>query len=275
MAQETTFADIAIGAITVPDNRARDYDVDWGGALAALIDAQGLLNPITVRQVGAEHFELVAGLHRLRAHEVLGRSMIAARISTDLDDDAARLMELMENLGRHELIALDRCHHLFELKRVWERLHPEFANGGGQTLPTGSDKVQIFGFASEVAEKIGLAKRTINLAVNIWKGLTPASRNALHGSKTASNQSEIKLLSEQTPARQARVIEMLTAEPPLASGVADALILIDSGVRPDVHERKFAAATQMFETLDEALLDRVLQANADRVIEALKRLGRI
>lgn len=170
--------ELPVSSIDVPDDRARDYDEAQAQMLADVIAVQGLHHPIRVRQNG-DRYTLISGRHRLQAFELNQSASIPATVSTAETDDDARMEEVMENLARNELTALDRCHHLYELKVVWDRMHPDFANGGGQTLPTGQEQPEIFGFASEVAERVGLAKRTINHAVKIWgrpqPGLSPAA----------------------------------------------------------------------------------------------------
>lgn len=274
------FTDIALDAIRVPEDRARSFDADGATALAGLIEAQGLMHPITVKPHFASTeddpaYVLIAGLHRLRAFELLGRAAIPARVLSERSSDEARMDEVLENLGRSELTALDRAQHLYELKMVWDRMHPDFANGGGKTFPTGDEKVQIFGFATEVAEKIGMSKRSINIAVKIWTGLTPDSRRRLVGTKTASNQSEIKALSEQSPARQERIMDMLLSDPPVATSVADALVLIERGVRLNDVEKRYQAADRMIGSLDDSTLCRVLLAHEERVIALLRQQGKI
>ncbi|PTV94051.1 ParB family chromosome partitioning protein [Rhodobacter aestuarii] len=277
------FTEIAVDLIRVPEDRARSFDPDGAAALAGLIEAQGLMHPITVRP----HFShsddqpayvLVAGLHRLRAFEQLGRSAIPARVAAEQSNDEARMDEVLENLGRNELTALDRAQHLYELKVVYERMHPEAKAVSGADLAAkrwNSDAGEIFSFASATAEKIGLSKRAIQIAVKIWTGLTPDSRRRLAGTKTATNQSEIKLLSQQSPARQERICDMILSEPPVAGGVGDALVLIERGVRPDVFEKRYTAAHKVIADLDDVTLDRVLLAHEARVIASLKRQGKI
>ncbi|NTT88231.1 ParB/RepB/Spo0J family partition protein [Tabrizicola fusiformis] len=158
-----TILDLAIRDIDVPDNRARDYDEADAHMLAGVIAEQGLHHPIRVRQIG-DRYRLISGLRRLRAFELLQRDMIPASISTAESDEAARLEEVMENLGRAELIALDRCHHLHELKKAWEaaKVRPlveVLTEEGGKTLSTSDDKPEVFGFARSVAEKVGGGSR--------------------------------------------------------------------------------------------------------------------
>ncbi|WP_321362630.1 ParB N-terminal domain-containing protein [uncultured Celeribacter sp.] len=270
----TTDLEIALDLIDIPDDRARALNMDWACGLADMIREQGLIHPITVRPVG-ERYELVAGRHRIGAFEILGRVAIPARISNASNADEARLEEVMENLGRGELNALDRAQHLYELKQVWERMHPNFANGGGKTLPTGFGEPEIFGFATSVAEKIGLSKRTINLAVNIWSGLTPASRSRLVGTDMAKKQTELKALADLSPVRQERVLNLVMDADSPVSNVAGALQALEGGVVADAFERKFTALSENIKSLPDESFSRLVLDNEERVIAALKAAGRI
>lgn len=278
----TTFRDIPIDNITVPEDRARDLDPAWVEALAAIIARQGLLQPIVVTDAGPDGtHRLVAGLHRLQAVRSLDQETIAARISPAESSDEARLEEVMENLGRHDLIALDRCHHLFELKQVWEAgkarpLVEVLAEEGGKTFSTSDDQAEIFGFARSIAERVGLTKQAINMAVRIWTQLSPASRRRLVGTDIARKQTELKALSEQKAPVQAKLLDLILGEDhPDIANVAGALSFLEGGVAPAADEKLFRTVRESLSKLPDPVFDRLLSENADRVLASLKRLGRI
>ena len=279
---------IPLADIVVPDDRARELDSAWADALASIIDVQGLTNPITVRQT-ENGLRLVTGLHRHAAFIRLNRDTIPARLSTATSDDEARLEEVMENLGRNELKALDRCHHLYELKLVYERLHPEAAHGGDrgnqhtggkrQKLPLASRdadiQAEVFGFSVDTAEKIGLSERAIRMAVAIWKGLSVASRIRCAGTWLAGHQGNLKLLSDQTPAFQKQVLDMILADAPKATSVAEALVILEQGRTLSHVEKKFASLNKAITNLKDDELDAVLAAHEQRIVAWLQRTGRI
>nr|WP_321511175.1 ParB N-terminal domain-containing protein [uncultured Celeribacter sp.] len=272
------YLDLPLDLIDIPDNRARSLNMDLVAGLADMIRVQGLIHPITVRPVG-DRYELVAGRHRIGAFQILGLTEIPARISEASTADEARLEEVMENLGRGELIVLDRCQHLYELKQVWERMHPETAHGKKspktQTLRLSEDVPEIFGFARTVAEKIGLSKRTIELAVNIWAGLTPDTRSRLVGTDMAKKQTELKALADLSPVRQERVLDLVMDTDSPVSNVAGALQALEGGVVADAFERKFTALSENIKSLPDASFSRLVLENEERVISALKAAGRI
>lgn len=272
--------EIPLASIEVGDDRARELDPAWAEALSVLIAARGQLHPITVRQVG-DRYRLVAGLQRLEAVRLLGRNTIPARLSSATSDDEARLEEVMENLGRYDLIALDRCHHLYELKRVWERMQVKtlvevLAEEGGKTFSTPAERPEVFGFARSIAEKVGLSKQAINMAVKIWAELAPESRRRLTGTALAAKQTELKALSEQPPALQAKILDLiLGGDHPLIQNVAAAQAFLERGVAVSPIEKQFKAVNAAFGKLPDAGVDMIVAHHADRVIASLARLGRI
>ena len=280
-----TIHDIAVAEIEVPENRARVFSAEGAEALAAIIAVQGLQHPVRLRREG-DRLLLVSGLHRLEAARRLGWATIPAVLSSAETADAARLEEVMENLGRNELVALDRCHHLYELKQVWERMHPQAKNGGNknvikgqmatrvQSLHSGQDVPEVFGFAEATAERVGLSRRAIFAAVKIWTHLAPTVRVRLAGTDLARKQTELKALSELSHAKQGAVLDLILGESE-ATNVAQALQVLSDGAVPNDLERKFTAALKAIATLPDELFDNVIAAHEERVIASLKRRGRI
>ena len=271
--------ELPLASIEVGSDRARDLDPAWAEGLAGSIDTQGLMQPIVVRPLDGR-YGLVAGLHRLEAFRLLGRETIPAVLHALFTADEAKLAEVMENLARNELIALDRCHHLFELKQVWERLYPQTAHGKAspktQSLRLSSDAEEIFGFARANAEHIGLSKRSIEQAVKNWTTLVPTVRKRLRGTDLARKQTELKALSELSATKQVKVLDaILNDELEHVGNVAQALAHLEGSIACDPLERRFAQVSRSIADLDDETFDHVIAAHEDRVITSLKRRGRI
>lgn len=280
-----TILELPLDQIDIGRDRARGLDLPWVEALAAMVRAQGLIQPVTVRQVDGR-YRLVSGMHRLAAFRALGRETIPAKISDAASDDGAVLEEVMENLGRNELTAIDRCHHLAVLKKVWERMYPETAHGGDrgnqhtggkrQKLPLGTDGQEIFGFSRATAEKIGLSERTIRADVKVWKGLSPASRATAATMPLGDKMTELKALSGQRAERQAAILDLiLDPAHPDIQNVAEALFHLENGAMPNALERRVLAVSKGIASLDDTTFDTVIAAHEERVIASLKRRGRI
>ena len=73
--------------------------------MAASIEAEGLLQPVVVRKI-LDDYQLIVGERRWRAHQLLKRDKILARIMTTTEISSASL-SLIENLQREGLNPLE------------------------------------------------------------------------------------------------------------------------------------------------------------------------
>lgn len=83
-------------------------------SLAEDIRRNGVLQPVLVRSLGSDSFELVAGERRWRAAHLVGLDRIPA-IVRHMDDTEARLYGLKENLERQDLNAYEVAHAAVDL----------------------------------------------------------------------------------------------------------------------------------------------------------------
>jgi ParB family chromosome partitioning protein len=206
--------DLEIAAIDVVD-RLRPVDPALVEALAASISENGQLSAITVRPADDEgnRAVLVAGAHRLAAMALLGRDTVRARWM-GADAAAARLVEIDENLIRAELTALDRAIFLAERKAVYERLHPEAAQGRAKKPKKGEQAKVVnlatfASFATDAAAKTGLSDRSIRRAVELAAALDPAAIALLRTSKLVDNAAQLKALAGLSPERQRAVAQAI------------------------------------------------------------------
>jgi ParB family chromosome partitioning protein len=82
-----------------PDQPRKTFDEASLRDLAASIERHGLIQPVTVKEAAGDNYILVAGERRYRAHQLLGRTTIAAIITQGNPDEIA----LIENLQREDL----------------------------------------------------------------------------------------------------------------------------------------------------------------------------
>lgn len=282
MTEQSSF-DLPLGEIVIPNDRTRAMDPVWAEALGQLMKVQGQISPITVRKVTNGAYSLVTGLHRYGGAMANGSATIRCELSGATTDDEARLEEVMENLGRHELNALDRCHHLFALKDVYERMYPEAKHGGDRksaaikgpswSLDAEGNPIQLFGFANATAEQIGLSPTAIKRCVAIWKGLADESRARLPGTKYAEKQSELKLLSAQTKVLQPRLLDLILGEEPRYHCVQDALDFITKARVTSDTERRYAVVNTGVSKLPDPDFERLVLDFQDRIVATLKRQG--
>lgn len=140
-----------------PSPRARPVDAKAVNALAASIEESGLLNPVTVRRVQrsrsgqmCEVFEIIAGLHRVKAFRKLQRDTIPA-IILDVDDLHAELLLIDENLCRNDLTPAERASAQARRKAIYQQLHPETRAGAGTGGHAGRTKDDLANLAKSTA----------------------------------------------------------------------------------------------------------------------------
>ena len=105
--QQTSVQDIDINIIEVNPYQPRThFDVEALEELAESIRVQGIIQPITVRQLSAEQYQLISGERRLQASKMAGLTRIPAYIRTANDQQMLELA-LIENIQRENLNSIE------------------------------------------------------------------------------------------------------------------------------------------------------------------------
>ncbi|MBQ9758242.1 MAG: ParB/RepB/Spo0J family partition protein, partial [Opitutales bacterium] len=111
------FREISVTAIVpAPHQSRRTFDEVALRELADSIQAEGLLQPIVVRELSEGKFELIAGERRWRAFQILKLKMIPARV-VKASDASSAAMTLIENLQRADLNPIEEAIGLGSLMR--------------------------------------------------------------------------------------------------------------------------------------------------------------
>ena len=85
-----------------PNQPRREFDEESLQELADSIRAIGIIQPITLRQIAENHFQIIAGERRWRASQLAGLTAIPAYIRT-ISDENVMEMALVENIQRQEI----------------------------------------------------------------------------------------------------------------------------------------------------------------------------
>jgi len=100
--------------------------------LADSISAQGIIQPIVVRPVSGNNYEILAGERRWRAAQIAGLQEVSVVIN-DVDDRAAIAISLIENIQREDLNTLDESEALQRLISEFELTHQQAADAVGRS----------------------------------------------------------------------------------------------------------------------------------------------
>ena len=99
--------------------------------LAASIRMQGLMQPILVRPVDDDRYEIIAGERRWRAAQMAGLAEVSALIR-EIPDEAALAMALIENIQRENLNPLEEALGLQRLIDEFAMTHQQAADAVGR-----------------------------------------------------------------------------------------------------------------------------------------------
>jgi ParB family chromosome partitioning protein len=100
--------------------------------LAQSIRNQGLMQPILVRNAGAQGYEIIAGERRWRAAQIAGLAEVPI-VVRDVPDQAALAMALIENIQRENLNPLEEATGIQRLIDEFKLTHQEAADAVGRS----------------------------------------------------------------------------------------------------------------------------------------------
>ena len=121
--------------------------------LAASIKAQGLIQPISVRPVGAARYEIIAGERRWRAAQIAGLAEVPVLIR-DIPDDAALAMSLIENIQREDLNPLEEAAGIQRLIDEFQMTHQQAADALGRSRSAASNLLRLLQLAKPAQDML-------------------------------------------------------------------------------------------------------------------------
>ncbi len=117
--------------------------------LAQSIKAQGVMQPIVVRLVAKNTYEIIAGERRWRASKLAGLKTIPALVR-DVSDEAAIAMALIETIQREDLNPIEEAVALQRLQKEFELTQQEVANAVGKSRASVANLLRLTGLPDEV-----------------------------------------------------------------------------------------------------------------------------
>jgi ParB family transcriptional regulator, chromosome partitioning protein len=117
--------------------------------LAESIKAQGVIQPIVVRDLGGKRFEIIAGERRWRASQLAGLSEIPAVIR-EVDDRTVVAMALIENIQREDLNPLEEAQALQRLIDEFDLTHAQAADAVGRSRAAVSNLLRLLEMPKDI-----------------------------------------------------------------------------------------------------------------------------
>lgn len=220
----STINEIPIAQIEANPNQPRhEFDEEALHELAVSIKEIGIIQPITLRQVASNRFQIIAGERRWRASQLAGLTSLPAYIRT-IDDENVMEMALVENIQREDLNAI-------EIALAYEHLMEE----------TGMTQ-------EKVSERVGKSRtaianhlRLLKLPAQIQMGLQKKEIDMGHARA---------LLSLENPALQIKLYKEIMKNAYSVRKVEDMVRLLKNGEDIESGKRKITAKAQLSKTYE-------------------------
>ena len=119
--------------------------------LAESIKAQGVMQPILVRPVNADRYEIIAGERRWRAAQLAGLTEVPALIR-EVSDESALAMSLIENIQRENLNPLEEAMGIQRLINEFGMTHQTAGEALGNSRSTISNLLRLLNLSAPVQE---------------------------------------------------------------------------------------------------------------------------
>ena len=121
--------------------------------LAASIRVQGLMQPILVRPVARDRYEIIAGERRWRAAKLAGLPEVPV-VVRDVPDQAALAMALIENIQREDLNPLEEAHGVQRLVNEFKLTHQEAADAIGRSRAATTNLLRLLNLEKSVQQRM-------------------------------------------------------------------------------------------------------------------------
>ncbi len=204
------------------------FDADALHELSSSIREHGVLQPILVRPLGSNRYQLVAGERRWRASKEAGLETIPALVE-ELDDDTALEISIIENLQREDLSPLEEAamydrmvrEHGYSIRKLAEKL--------GKDKGYLENRLRLADAPEEIRALVSVRKDTLSHAYELLKVTDERKRRRL-AARVASGELSLVKLREKIdgrPPRQRAVPDELEVED--VEGIEDEAIPVGPG----------------------------------------------
>ena len=131
----------------------RDMHPDALEELAESIKEQGIMQPIVVRPLAENKYEIIAGERRWRAAQLAGLAEIPALVR-EVPDEAAIAMALIENIQREDLNPIEEAIALSRLQQEFELTQQEVAKAVGKSRTAVTNLLRLMALNPEVKKML-------------------------------------------------------------------------------------------------------------------------
>ncbi len=252
-----------------PRQPRRQFDEEAIGLLAESISAEGVVQPIVVREAG-QHYEIVAGERRWRAAQRAGLRTIPA-IVRQADERESLIMAMAENVSREDLNPVEQARGYAVLSDELDLTQTEIARRLGKSRPAIANTLRLLELPDEVLDLISTGAlseghgRAVLQVADQDSRLALAKRAVARGLSVRQTEAAAKATGKTTPRKQRRTQAM---DEELAHLAVDAAwqslglrASVRSGPRGGRVELHFTTTAELGRIIDQLRAERVSWAD--------------
>lgn len=150
VAMELSLAEIKASKL----NPRKTFDEAALQELADSLREQGMIEPLVLRKLGDDGYEIIAGERRWRAAQMAGLETVPVRVLSDIDDRRALELALVENLVRRDINPIEEAEGFVKLRELGWKVE-EIASKVGRDESTVSNRTRLLELPDPIREKIG------------------------------------------------------------------------------------------------------------------------
>lgn len=172
--------------------------------LAASIKVQGIMQPILVRQLPDDSFEIIAGERRWRAAQLAGLSHVPVLVRS-VADNAALAMALIENIQREDLNPLEEAIGIQRLIDEFKMTHQLAADAVGRSRSAATNLLRLLKLPTAVqsmlmAGKIDMGHARALLSLDAAQQILVANKIVIDNLSVRDAESLVKNIIEHVSA---------------------------------------------------------------------------
>ncbi len=258
------FDEVPVASISPNPRQPRQiFDEETLAELAASIKVVGLLQPVVVRKIRADHYQIVMGERRWRACQLADLDVVPAIVKETSDGDMLR-NALMENLHRQQLNALEEAAAYQQLLDDFEATHEELARRIGRSRPHITNTIRLLNLPPSVQRRVAAGVLSAGHARALLALADPVSQEQLahrivaEGLSVRAVEEIVALGTELAKPHRQRPRKQPVA-PRLADLAGRLSDVLDTRVKVELGQRKGKIVVE-FASLDD--LDRIVKTIA-------------
>ncbi|HYX66306.1 MAG TPA: ParB/RepB/Spo0J family partition protein [Burkholderiales bacterium] len=179
--------------------------------LAASIRTQGLMQPLLVRPLGGEQYELIAGERRWRAAQMAGLDEVPALVR-EVPDESALAMALIENIQREDLNPIEEAAGIQRLVDEFRMTHEQAADAVGRSRSATTNLLRLLKLARPVQEmlmqgKLEMGHARALLALDAVRQIETAHVAAAKGLSVREAEALVQRLLRGASSRRRRKVD--------------------------------------------------------------------